>query len=357
MLSRVHTLLPVPRAFRDVILNVLLGYLVIWCPLNAQQSSQLNFLNGNRSVLDAHNCYPYDGKWTDRIDRALSTGFPVSIEQDLAWYVDPATGKGQVVVTHTPKTNSADPTLEHYFFDRVRPIMEKALKESHTDQWPLVILHFDFKDNQPALLHAVWELLGHYQSWMVTAKKTADPHDLAPMTRKPLLVITEDSDAQEEVFYRQVPVGSDLRLFGSAHTYKPQGKSAEETNHLVATLPPDKLLTETPTDYRRWWNNSWYEVEEGGERKAGDWTPADAARLKALVDHAHKSGYWIRFYTLDGFTDADGKANGWFSSYNFGSLQAAQTRWKAAIKAGVNFIATDQYEELGKTMHQEGAHK
>ena len=42
-----------------------------------------------RPMVDAHNCYPYDGQWGDRIDRALSAGFPVSIEQDLTWYVDP----------------------------------------------------------------------------------------------------------------------------------------------------------------------------------------------------------------------------------------------------------------------------
>ena len=58
------------------------------------QHSDLKLLNHNRPLLDAHNCYPYDGQWNDRIERALNSGFPVSIEQDLAWYVDPATGKG-----------------------------------------------------------------------------------------------------------------------------------------------------------------------------------------------------------------------------------------------------------------------
>jgi hypothetical protein len=24
--------------------------------------------------VDAHNCYPYEGNWADRIDRALSVG-------------------------------------------------------------------------------------------------------------------------------------------------------------------------------------------------------------------------------------------------------------------------------------------
>jgi hypothetical protein len=113
-------------------------------------------------------------------------------------------------------------------------------------------------------------------------------------------------------------------------------------------LPAETLLTEAPTNYRRWWNNSWYEVEEGGQPHAGAWTPADAARLRALVDHAHQLGYWIRFYTLDGFSN--GKAHGWFDSYNFGSLQAARVRWRASIDAGVNLIASDQYEDLAQTM-------
>ena len=49
------------------------------------QSSSLDFLNHNRSILDAHNCYPYDGQFADRIDRALSQKFPIGIEQDIAW--------------------------------------------------------------------------------------------------------------------------------------------------------------------------------------------------------------------------------------------------------------------------------
>jgi len=105
---------------------------------------------------------------------------------------------------------------------------------------------------------------------------------------------------------------------------------------------------EAPTTYRRWWNNSWFEVEEGGQHEAGDWTAADDARLKALVDHAHKLGYWIRFYTLDGF--APGQDQGWGNGYNFGSREAVMLRWQAAQRAGVNLIASDQYEELRAAM-------
>lgn len=318
------------------------------------QKADLAFLNHNEPVLDAHNCYPYEGHWNNRVYRALSSGFPVSIEQDLAWYVDPATGKGRVVVSHTPKPTGQEPTLRDYFFEQVRPTIEKAIKENKKDTWPLVVLHFDFKDNQPALLHAVWDLLSEYQPWLSTAVQTDDPHKISKMDRKPILAITEESDEQAKVFNDAVPVGGKLLLFGSAHSVEaPAGMSAAQRMHWQATAAPEAMLTERPTNYRRWSNNSWFAVEEGGQHKAGDWTAADQARLKALVDHAHALGYWIRFYTIDGFdpTEPNDK-NGWGQGYNFGSLDAGMLRMKGAIAAGVNFIATDQYEVLAPLLKQ-----
>ncbi len=320
------------------------------CASAIAQGADLKYLNGNRPVPDAHNCYPYDGQWMDRVDRALSTGFPVAIEQDLGWFVDPATGKGRVVVGHSAKTTASDPEERQYFFERVRSIVEKELAHGDSSKWPIIVLHFDFKDNQAPLLHAVWELLGEYEPWITTAAKSANAQELTKFDRKPILVLTEEPDAQEKVFFDAVPVGSRLRLFGSAHTHIPPTQNKTEWNHLAATLPADQLLTEKPTTYRRWWNNSWYEVEEGGQPNAGAWSATKMARLQSLVDHAHNLGYWIRFYTLDGFTPQLGKQNGWFESYNFGSLEAAQKRWQAALDAGVNLLATDQYEDLAAYM-------
>jgi hypothetical protein len=303
---------------------------------------QSDLLNHNRPVLDAHNCYPYKGEWKDRIERALGTGFPVGIEQDLAW------DHGRVVVSHSDKALGSEPTLREHFFERVRPIVEKALAENRHDQWPIIIVHFDFKSNEQSLIEAVWKLLGDYQDWITTATKTADPHQLAPFEPKPLLVLTEIPDAQEEVFFQRVPVGGKLRIFGSAVTTEIPSEPKAEHEHILATMPPEQLLSARPTNYRRWVNFSWHAVEEGGQPQAGAWTPADARRLKSLVDHAHKLGYWIRFYTLDGFSAAENQ--GWDKSYNFGSREAVMERWKAAISAGVNLIATDQYEELRNAM-------
>src|SRR5207237_744238 len=52
-------------------------------------SPQENPQPRRRVILDEHNCYPYYEWWFDRIDRALSAGTPVAIEQDLLWAKNP----------------------------------------------------------------------------------------------------------------------------------------------------------------------------------------------------------------------------------------------------------------------------
>src|SRR5579862_2727988 len=290
---------------------------------------------GARAIMDAHNCYPYFEWWYDRIDRALSAGTPLAIEQDLYWYTDPKTGKSASLVAHGEPVSGHEPTMEHYFFDRVRPIVEQALREGNHGDWPLITLNLDFKTEEPQHLEAVWALLTKYQDWLTTAPKTSDPASVQKLTVRPILVLTGESDAQQKVFYDRVPVGTNLLVFGSVHTH---------TEDPMA--PPQVLEPERVSNYRRWWNNPWSVVEQGGQRHAGDWTPADAERLRSLVAHAHEQGLWIRFYTLDGATEKELSCNGWFHGYNFGSLAAAEERWRAARAAGVDYIASDQYEQL-----------
>ncbi len=294
------------------------------------------FLPGSRTVMDAHNCYPYYEWWYDRIDRALSAGTPLAIEQDLYWYTEPKSGKSWSIVAHGEPISGHEPTMEHYFFDRVRPIVERALKQGNHGDWPLITLNLDFKTEEPEHLHAVWSLLTKYEDWLTTATKTPDSARVQPLTVRPILVLTGESDAQQAVFFDQVPGGSRLLVFGAAHT-----------NAKVPMAAPNVLEPAPATNYRRWWNNPWNVVEEGGQQHAGEWTSDDAKRLRALVDHAHAQGLWIRFYTLDGADDKEESCNGWFRSYNFGSLAAAETRWHAAQQEGVDYIASDQYELLG----------
>ncbi|MGC2400980.1 MAG: hypothetical protein WA510_14400 [Acidobacteriaceae bacterium] len=306
--------------------------------LRAQQAQP-----GSRTIMDAHNCYPYFEWWGDRIDRALSTGTPVAIEQDLAWHTDAKTGRSWSVVTHGLPTYGNEPTMEQYFFERVRPTVEKALQDGNQAKWPLITLNLDFKDNKPEHLAAVLALLGKYQAWLTTTVKGAQESDVEPLDVKPILVLTGEADAQQKVFYDQLQTGDRVLLFGAIHS---EGKDP--------SAKAEEIDSERATNYRRWWNNPWKVVEPGGQPNAGEWTQAKMNRLQALVKRAHANGLWIRFYTLDGATKAQLSCNGWFHNYNFGSLEAARTRWRAAIAAHVDYLASDQYELVAKEIRGAG---
>jgi len=288
------------------------------------------FAPGARVLLDAHNCYPEHGQWTDRLQRALNSGLPIAIEQDLAWYVDKDGGRSWSVLAHNPPYSGSEPTLKQHFFERIRPSVEQALQSGERKNWPLVTLNLDFKTEEREHLDFIWRLLGEYEGWLCTAGRTATPEAPRPLELRPVLVLTGSSDAQETVFHDAVPVGSRLRLFGAVK--------------LPNNKPTPLELVPSASNYRRWWNNSWAVVEDGGQQNSGDWTPADAERLRSLVTTAHTRSLWIRFYTLNGHSESD--SHGWTKSYNFGSLEQARLRWQGAIEAGVDFIATDQYEAL-----------
>lgn len=49
---------------------------------------------------------------------------------------------------------------------------------------------------------------------------------------------------------------------------------------------------------------------------------------------------------------APGVGKGWEDESNFGSLERARVRWTAAVKAGVDLISTDQYEEVAAVIRQ-----
>lgn len=318
-----------------------LSALAICAMLASAIPASAQFEPGARVLLDAHNCYPYDGRWTDRIDRALATGTPLAIEQDLVWFRDPVTGQGRSLVAHDQPGKPAlgltgeEPTLEQYFFERIRPIVEQALQDGRRDTWPLITLNLDFKTNEPEHLTAVWDLVVKYRSWLTTAPRGASIGEVQPLTAGPVLILTGESDAQRVVFHDQVATGQPLLIFGAARPHRSE-TTAGDRNDAVP-----EISAGTRTNYHRWWNNPWGVVEAGGQRKAGAWTAEDDQRLRILVGAAHDAGLWIRFYTLDGYDrveDGDGSSAG----YNFGSTAAARERWVAAIRAGVDFVATDQ---------------
>lgn len=319
-------------------LCVAAGILLAAC-FSATAASDLAVPPGARVQRDSHNCYPYDGRWNDRIDRALKGGTPLAIEQDLFWYTDKTTGKSRSVVTHGKPVTGAEPGMREYFFERIRPIMEKALREGNHNDWPLITLNLDFKTDEAEHHAAVWKLLGEYEGWLCTAERSSNPKEITLIHAGPLLVLSGEQPSQERDFHDVLPVGAKLRVFGAAAVREPKRSKAYE-------VPPAELIPDGATNYRRWWNNPWLVVEKDGQQKAGDWTPEDDQRLRDLVTYAHGHGLWIRFYTLNGATAAQDKENGWFDGYNFGSPEARNLRWKAAFQAGVDYIASDQYEDM-----------
>jgi hypothetical protein len=313
------------------------------------ESAPPTYAPGARTLLDAHNCYPYHGQWVNRIDRALSTGTPVAIEQDLFWYTDPQSGVARSILAHNEPFTGQEPGMKEYFFERIRPLIEAAITSGDRSKWPLITLNLDFKSDETEHHQAVCNLLGEYEPWLTTAERSADSTAVMPLSVGPLLVLTGESEAQRATFHDAVPVGGKLRLFGAVATNRAESIATEELRwKFQATASPEELVRGRADNYQRWWNNSWYAVEEGGASRAGTWNERDQARLKSLVNFAHKNGLWIRFYTLNGHDPMD-ESSGWSPGYNFGSAAATKLRWQAAIATGVDFVATDQYEAFAGT--------
>jgi hypothetical protein len=322
---------------------------VVICLISSAGPAQQGYGPGKRVLLDAHNAYPQNDRWSDRIDRALSTGLPIAVEQDLYWWKNRGSGRFEIVVAHDSSELDRAPTLEAYFFEKVRPIMERALAEQRRDTWPLIVLNLDFKQNDAPLLDAVYALLGKHESWLTTAPRTSTPDVTTPLDVGPLLVLCGSSEAQRGRFHDAVPIGQRLRAFGAIPSVTASGATADERAANLSRMPAHEIIARRASNYARWVNFPWLAVESGGQSRARDWSVADVARLDALVKRAHAQDLWIRFYTLDGFLD-DGE--GLTKSYDFGSDAAVKLRWRAAIEARVDFIATDHYERFDRARRE-----
>jgi hypothetical protein len=304
---------------------------------------------GARVQLDAHNAYPYNGRFADRIDRALATGLPVAIEQDLVWRPAEGGRPARSIVSHGEPFDGTEPSLRDYFFERIRPIVERALADDNRARWPVVTLNLDLKTNEPEHHAALWALLGDYETWLTTAERTSAPSVVSPLDVKPVLVLTGESDAQAASFHDNVPVGARLRLFGAMPIRPPSVDEARREAVAAAfwrQMPV--MMFPKATNYRRWWNAPWSVVEAGGQRQAGEWTDADNARLRTLVRNAHDAGLWVRMWTVNGHPTGQEREFSWSAGYNVGSAEQARVRWRAAVAARVDFVATDQYEEFAR---------
>jgi len=309
-----------------------------------------SYTPGSRTQILSHNAFPDHGKFADRLDRTLAAGLPTAIEQDLAW-VD-----GRSLLIHGPKAvGSDDPTLESYFIPKVKPIMEKALKEGNKGNWPLITLYLDIKNDPPEHLAAINKMLDKYDMWLTKAAKTPDITRVAPLEVGPMMVIVEDKqgDIKQKVFYDEVPIGGKIRVFGSAEKFDENPQQLprdrkEEAVAMMVTRDPEQLVSKKADNYRRWFGVNWAFIEKGGQTKAGAWTRESEAKVKKFVDYGHRLGYFVSLYCLNGYTASEDQ--GWDKSYNFGSKDKVMPRWEAATRARADFISTDQVEDVAKVI-------
>jgi hypothetical protein len=195
------------------------------------------------------------------------------------------------------------PTLEEDFFLPLKARMEAALASGDKSQWPLVTLNLDFKTATPEQLANLHALLAKYRPWLSTAPKGGD----GKITYGPLLVLLGAAQVNEDVFYTQIPAGADILGFGAS------------ANCTAAT------------EYRRWCNFAFRNL-----LKIPDW--------QQYVKDAQTKGLWVRVYTINGANEEESRKNGWGRGYMAGSREAAEKLWGDFTKAGVDFIATDEYE-------------
>jgi hypothetical protein len=236
-----------PRPLSLTVLTAALAVLVGTAPHAAPQAPPKAWAGGPgaRVLLDAHNCYPDGGKWADRIERALSTGLPLAIEQDLVWFRDPRSGVSRSILAHGEPFTGTEPSLATHFFERVRPLVEQALREGKRETWPILVLNLDLKSNEPEHHAAIWETLGTYEAWLTTAERVADGTRPAPLDVKPVLVLTGNPDSQQAAFHDRVPVGGRLRVFGAipVDVEAKVGKGKEAIPKLAGLTPAELIAS------------------------------------------------------------------------------------------------------------------
>ena len=276
--------------------------------------------------VSAHNCYPSRSANNAKLLEALNLGID-NIEIDLGW--DDRTK--ELIVGHdaAPRGGVIYPEFEAYLV----PALEAHWKTHPRGQAPTV-LTIDWKTEKPEAVTKFKAFLDLHADWFSSAPKTED----SPLTNRNLTVCFTGSDVAKDAYDALIPARGTYRafrdrVFGQGAKFEPD----------VASYVPTKA-----TAYHRFLTFHWGVVEQGGPALARDWTKADANRLSALMTQAHQQGFRARFYCLNGHTGT------LVSGYQFTSDEAAKVRWLAAVQAGVDWIATDEYREIAEVLGAKG---
>ncbi len=271
--------------------------------------------------LNAHNSYPEHGRGRDRLARARRAGL-WAVELDLAW----SEARGRAVISHDAKKVRGDePTLDEYFF---RPLARQLQRLPRGE--PGLLLMLDFKSDHPGPVREVHATLAAHRHMLTTSARDG------AIRWGPLTVILSENAAAIALFEKLTPPG-------------------EPYLAMAIREPPDRkwkddirdYFPEPATPFHRLFNFDWRNVERDPNPNAGPWTAAESARLETIVNLAREKGYWTRAWTLNATTTM------WGTGRNFGSRAALLQRWRAARAAGLDCIATDEYELAGRFMASE----
>ena len=188
----------------------------------------------------------------------------------------------------------AYPDLESYLV----PALEAHWRTPRPDGAPTV-LTIDWKTDQPAAVRAFKAFLDAHPDWFTSAPKAVDsPLTIAGGSRS----ASAAAIAPRTCMTPSCPREATYRAFRDTVFGAGGGYRGDVTAYAPAAA----------TAYHRFLAFHWGHVERGGPALAGEWTADDAARLKALIEHAHRQGFRVRFYTLNGHTGPPG------GSYRFG---------------------------------------
>ena len=277
--------------------------------------------------VSAHNCYLEDSASNARLVEALRLGID-NIEIDLGWDET----ERRLIVGHDakPRAGIVYADFASYFV----PAIEAHWRQSppRRDGAPTV-LTIDWKTSHPDAVAAFQAFLDARPDWFSSAPK-GEP---SPLTARRLTVCFTGSDEAKDRYDASIPAGGTYRAFRDA--VFGAGGSGYQAD--VAAYAPKRA-----TAYHRFLTFHWSHVERGGPMLAGAWTEADAARLEALVKHIHEQGYRVRMYCLNG------KLGPAVGPYRFPNPAAAALRWKAAARAGADWVASDEYEEIVRVLKE-----
>jgi hypothetical protein len=261
--------------------------------------------------LNAHNSYPAEGRGVERLAHARQAGLTV-FEIDVAWSPE----LSHTYVSHRNTAKGDETTLKTYFFD------------AFSDRFADVLLLIDFKGDQAPMVREIYDLVRSKRPLLTTF--TPERINWGPLT----VLLTGNLSAIEQ-FRALMPVSEPYFAIGNRQPLdnKPLASAAD-------------YFREPADNFFRVYNFDWVHVEGAKNSDAGSFTATERSRLRALVNAGHKKGYWLRFWTLNG------TSREWSPSENFGSRRAVEERWRAAKEAGVEMIATDEYEWAGEFLRK-----